>query len=205
MIKIGKLKLAELEDKFPILSKEEQEGLFGAGKTYTFDNYGNLVATSSDTGDGSPDKVKVGNHAAKSCKDTININTFTGRKDTGRTDEDGNKIYETYSGLTITGADAGIFEYLSRNTDVEWGLSSNEDDKNNGLLSTNYDGSTIRIDNNVLRAGDDTFFHSHPNGNLDPSDSDIATFHSLLRDTNYNYKRMAIYSPSLYTYSYLKK
>lgn len=32
-----------------------------------------------------------------------------------------------------------------------------------------------------------------------------ATFYSLLKDTNYNYKRMAIYSPSLYSYSYLKK
>ena len=34
MIKLSRLKLAELEDKFSILSKEEQEALFGEGKTY---------------------------------------------------------------------------------------------------------------------------------------------------------------------------
>ena len=129
----------------------------------------------------------------------ININTFSVQKETGEKDEKGNPIYETYSGLSITGVTNNVFEYLARHTDVEWGLSSNKDDKNNCLLSTNHDGSTVRLDENVLRPGDDTFFHSHPNGNLDPCDSDMATFYSLLKDTNYNYKRMAIYSPSLYS------
>ena len=205
MIKLGRLKLAELEDRFSLLSKEEQEALFGAGKTYTFGIDGNIIATSSENPNQANDKVKVGNHNAKDCGGTININTFSVQKETGEKDEKGNPIYETYSGLSITGVNNNVFEYLARHTDVEWGLSSNKDDKNNCLLSTNHDGSTVRLDENVLRPGDDTFFHIHPNGNLDPSDSDMATFYSLLKDTNYNYKRMAIYSPSLYSYSYLKK
>lgn len=205
MIKLSRLKLAELEDKFSILSKEEQEALFGEGKTYTFDQYGNLVATSSENPNQANDKVKVGNHNAKDCGGTININTFSGRKDTGEKDDNGNPIYETYSGLSITGANNNVFEYLSGHTDVEWGLSRNENSMEDCKLSTNHDGSTIWIDENVLRAGDDTFYHSHPNGDLYPSDSDIATFYALTRDPNYNYKRMAIYSPALDSYSYLKK
>ena len=91
---------------------------------------------------------------------------------------------------------------MAENTNVEWGLSYNERevnrrDKPYGVMVTNHDGSGVKPDNNLLQAGYDTLYHSHPNGNP-ASDSDVSTYYSLRNRINqeqYIYRNMLIYNP----------
>ena len=211
MLKLKRLHLEELEDRFQVLSKEEQETLFGAGKTYTFDRNGRLVGSPVDNGSENPDKIKVGNNTCN-CPTDVHIDTFAGQWDTGEVDENNDPVMESYSGVSITGANPAMFRFLARNTVVEWGLSYNEKAENRenlpyGVMATNYNESEIKPDSNILKAGYDTLYHSHPNGSPASCD-DIEVFNSIRNRYNqtinhYIYESMGIYNPITDSYDYL--
>jgi len=93
------------------------------------------------------------------------------------TTKDGIK-YDTY---TITGKENGkaAFEFMAKNTGVEWGLTKVGDNSITNYLTTTHDpgkevGGTELLHNPLIRAsayqGDD---HSHPEGPWYPSSSSL--------------------------------
>ena len=189
MLRLERIHLQDLEKKFPNLSMEDQVLLMGGGSTYTFDRTGRMTVTQNAY---DHDVVYAGTGSFIPSRN-LTYTTFD-----GEWDDDGNGILTSYSGIRFSGASRKLFEFLSENTDVEWGLSCNNDGRNpDGVMTTNYNESTVRPDTNLINPGYESLYHSHPHGN-GPSPDDEEYYATLRNRKNqelYDYEYMFVYNP----------
>lgn len=61
-MKLPRIKLSVFKESYRILHFEQQELLYGSGKTYVFDRNGHLIGTPSDNGDENPNIMKIGSY-----------------------------------------------------------------------------------------------------------------------------------------------
>lgn len=152
MKKLLKFNLDELAEIMPVLDRCEMKKIVG-GDIYYLNASGKLVNVVTDS---SVNKIVCeGDSSGFILPSTTTVCS-------------GNYGINNRSGLAISGGNAKLFEYLANNTDVEWGMSSNNSDEKNGkkgtsnaYITTNYDHSTVDIH---PLPGYTNYTHNHPEG-----------------------------------------
>lgn len=147
MKSLKRLHLEELEDRFHVLSQEEQDALFGAGSTFVFDSNGNIIDKFENNLN--YDKVSA-NGKTYVVSGTLQVSPYT--------------ITDNRNGLQIEGGDYDLFKFLAKETNVEWGavLSGGlyADGQTACLMQTSHKHDYCEAVFDC--ASYNTFVHSHP-------------------------------------------
>ena len=179
MLKLKRLHLEELEDRFQVLSKEEQETLFGAGSIFVFDSYGNVIDRIENNLD--YDEVRA-NGSTYVVSGTIQVSNYT--------------LSNNQTGLQIEGGNYDLFKFLAKETNVEWGavLSGGlyADGQTDCLMQTSHGHNNCQTSFDC--GSFDTFIHSHPPKTTNTySPTDAQAWHEI-----YNTEGNAIVNFGLY-------
>lgn len=151
---ITKKSLDELAKEMPVLKETEMCQLIGGDK-YVFDEKGIVIDIIEDPHNyfvvmkgGEEVSIGIGNDFKATCH-----------------------VGATGANFEGTAINRDVFEFMAKNTNVEWGLCTYGTSKPGGYLATSCKENTVEIDTDrVKEEGYTNLYHNHGNG-VDPNKS----------------------------------
>lgn len=189
MLKLKKLQIIAQQNSFTQISQKEMEEIWGTGATYSVDSRGRITLITDSNGF-SYDVVRAGT-ATHSVSGSLVVSSYT---------YEWNKV-----GSQIERGDYDLFKFLADHTDVEWGAmysgGINPSGSTECFLQTSHGRTSCHISYDV-KAGYDTFVHSHPlDGDAGATSDDTDTKDAITGCEGNTITNFGIYHTNTHTVS----